>query len=152
MPYSDYERSKEWARNYSKDYYQKNKEKFKKKQKDRLSDPEKKARHKTVQRERLERNSELIDKIKIQYGCQNPNCLWSGEYVACELDLHHLSNKEESVSVLRHSSVNKIIKEINKCVVLCSNCHRRLHKGILELSKYDQCVVFLSDDNQLLFN
>ena len=53
---------------------------------------------------------------------------------AC-LDFHHLDPKfkERNLSVLRSSSFDKAIEEVKKCVVLCSNCHRKLHAGIIQL-------------------
>lgn len=64
------------------------------------------------------------------------------------LDLHHLdpAQKEKTVSdfinyrVYFNSKVpiteikQSIKKEIVKCVVLCSNCHREHHAGILDIS------------------
>ena len=47
------------------------------------------------------------------------------------LDFHHLDDNEkyDSVSVMVNDMVpkKKILKEIEKCIVLCSNCHRKLH-------------------------
>jgi L-lysine 2,3-aminomutase len=47
------------------------------------------------------------------------------------LDFHHLdpSKKELSVTVaVSHGwSRERLLKEIEKCQVLCSNCHRKLH-------------------------
>lgn len=42
------------------------------------------------------------------------------------LDFHHLNNKEFNVSqgILNGYSLDRIKKEINKCEILCSNCHR----------------------------
>lgn len=48
---------------------------------------------------------------------------------AC-LDFHHLdpSTKDFSIGVsARGMSLTKIKEEIAKCVVLCSNCHRKIH-------------------------
>jgi len=49
---------------------------------------------------------------------------------AC-LDFHHpgVSDKEDSVHnlVWRCVSLERIKREIAKCVVLCANCHRKLH-------------------------
>lgn len=47
------------------------------------------------------------------------------------LDFHHRDRLEKDLSIsdmiLRGTSLNKIKKEIDKCDVLCSNCHRILH-------------------------
>ena len=48
---------------------------------------------------------------------------------AC-LDFHHVdNNKEVSVAdaVTKGWSMKKIMAEIEKCSVLCSNCHRKEH-------------------------
>lgn len=45
-------------------------------------------------------------------------------------DFHHLapSEKEVGPSRLMQGSWEKVKKEIDKCVLLCSNCHRLEHK------------------------
>jgi hypothetical protein len=60
------------------------------------------------------------------------------DYPAC-LDFHHPGNKEKSgrrghndgdnvaALVQRGCSRVRILKEIEKCIVLCANCHRKLH-------------------------
>jgi hypothetical protein len=54
----------------------------------------------------------------------------SENHPAC-LDFHHENpnTKELTVSemVAKELSKKRIIEEINKCTVLCSNCHRKLH-------------------------
>jgi endonuclease I len=60
-------------------------------------------------------------------------CNQCGEAHPAVLDFHHLQNKEHSIGSLtnRNNLTNKIKKliklEIKKCIVLCSNCHRKLH-------------------------
>ena len=57
-------------------------------------------------------------------------CLKCGEHRHWVLDFHHRepSQKENTVStMLRTSSRQKILEEIEKCDILCSNCHRDLH-------------------------
>lgn len=52
------------------------------------------------------------------------------------LDLHHLdsSTKEETVSNLIYRRGIKYVEaELKKCVVLCANCHREHHAGLLDL-------------------
>jgi transcription elongation factor Elf1 len=60
-------------------------------------------------------------------------CYVCGEnYTAC-LDFHHKNadEKEIEVSLLANDtvSIDRIKKEIDKCVVLCANCHRKYHDG-----------------------
>lgn len=64
-------------------------------------------------------------------------CFFCKESEPIALDFHHLESefKENNVAVLVNSSssIETISKEISKCVVLCSNCHRKLHGGLLNL-------------------
>lgn len=50
---------------------------------------------------------------------------------ACIFDFHHRdpSEKEFSInmSTLSRKSLKDVLKELNKCSLLCSNCHRLLH-------------------------
>lgn len=65
------------------------------------------------------------------------SCLKCGESDNSCLDFHHLDPdvKEEPVSHLLRSnrSTKVIIAEINKCIVLCANCHRKFHAGVIQL-------------------
>lgn len=51
-------------------------------------------------------------------------------HIAC-LDFHHINdiNKELAIATMVAITKSKetILKEIQKCIVLCSNCHRKLH-------------------------
>jgi hypothetical protein len=52
------------------------------------------------------------------------------------LDFHHADpdQKEYSIAKLKNNgSKPKLLKEISKCIILCSNCHRDLHY------KQDRC-------------
>lgn len=50
------------------------------------------------------------------------------------LDFHHVdpSKKEYEPRLLVNGfgSIKKMLKELEKCVMLCSNCHRSLHAGV----------------------
>jgi superfamily II DNA helicase RecQ len=57
-------------------------------------------------------------------------CVECGENRYWVLDFHHRNPKEKDIEVstlIRRSSKIKILTEIEKCDVLCSNCHRDLH-------------------------
>lgn len=63
-------------------------------------------------------------------------CLICSEKETCCLDLHHVnpSEKERNVSdVLKFWSWERLMSEIEKCVVVCSNCHRKIHAGLITL-------------------
>ena len=58
-------------------------------------------------------------------------CEKCGEsHIAC-LDFHHKDPQEKDIEIShavgRSWGVGKLKKEIDKCVILCSNCHRKLH-------------------------
>jgi len=42
-------------------------------------------------------------------------------------DFHHIDGKEYSWTKLRLKSWDTITKELDRCVLLCSNCHRIRH-------------------------
>lgn len=56
-------------------------------------------------------------------------CTKCGEsHVAC-LEFHHLdpSTKEFQISTSGGVSRERAMREIKKCIVLCANCHKKLH-------------------------
>lgn len=62
--------------------------------------------------------------LKKDYGCSE-----CGESHPACIDFHHEGEKEKSVSEMIHLmfSKDKILDEIDRCVPLCSNCHRKHH-------------------------
>ena len=71
------------------------------------------------------------------------SCIVCGEDSSECLDLHHVdpSTKEGDISELfSRWSWARIQDEIRKCVVVCSNCHRKIHSGRIQspVSSVDQ--------------
>ncbi|MCK9429018.1 MAG: hypothetical protein M0R17_03270 [Candidatus Omnitrophica bacterium] len=62
--------------------------------------------------------------LKKTLSCKN--CRDDRWYV---LDFHHVdpANKDFEVSMMGRCSKTKILEEIDKCIILCANCHRELH-------------------------
>lgn len=63
-------------------------------------------------------------------------CVVCGEDEPVCLDFHHVdpTTKLFDVSDIKGYGLQKINEEINKCVVICANCHRKLHANILTIS------------------
>ena len=63
------------------------------------------------------------------------SCELCGESEPCCLDFHHRDPAEKtgSVALMCRSghSLDRIFAEIEKCAVLCANCHRKLHAGVV---------------------
>jgi len=70
-----------------------------------------------------ERNLEYIKQRK---AC---GCAKCGEKRFYVLDFHHLNkeDKNDYINHLRTCSLETLSQEIDKCIVLCSNCHREFH-------------------------
>lgn len=62
--------------------------------------------------------------IKSSSGCLRCN----EKDIAC-LDFHHLGSKEDNIAniINKGRSLESLQKEIEKCIILCSNCHRKEH-------------------------
>lgn len=64
------------------------------------------------------------NKLKLERGCDR--CGYNK--CAAALEWHHpLQNKDDDPSNLLRVSLNKYLEEIEKCELLCANCHREEH-------------------------
>lgn len=52
------------------------------------------------------------------------------------LEFHHIdsSSKEFSISG-KSNSFERLKKEADKCVLVCSNCHKEIHAGLIDINK-----------------
>ena len=93
----------------SKRYYQENLEK-----------------HRQVTAKRKNRLIKEVQKKLIEYLEKNP-CVSCGENDILTLDFDHIHNKEKEICYVVGSGWcwDRVEKEINKCQVLCANCHRK---------------------------
>lgn len=95
---------------------------------------EKKGSKKYYQQEDIQRifttirtliNKPLANLVKEEVGCM----LCGNKNLSnTELDFHHIKTKKGKISSLIQSSTSiRLLEEIEKCQVLCSNCHRKIH-------------------------
>jgi hypothetical protein len=110
MPITDREKN----RNYQREWYHNNKKRLKNNIRDRRVS-----------------NRNKIDEYKELLGCICHAC-GRAEHPSA-LDFHHLNHeeKEYTVSKMVGYSWEKVQKEIDKCILLCACCHRKIHKDLL---------------------
>jgi len=62
-------------------------------------------------------------------------CTLCPETESCTLDWHHLNPDtkilEISKMVNKCYSIETIMEEMSKCICICSNCHRKIHAGVV---------------------
>ena len=92
---------------------------------------DRKIRDKKTSAERRARNKEyMISRMT--------PCVKCGFFHESCIDFHHINpdNKDKGVSELVRNgyATQRIVEEIDKCVCLCSNCHRMLHSGVFTLN------------------
>lgn len=53
----------------------------------------------------------------------------------CSLDIHHLDPEQKDLAFasMRGWTLERISNEMKKCILLCSNCHRAVHNGLLKI-------------------
>lgn len=105
--------NKDKLKAYRRDYYHRNKEK-------------EKARITKTNKIRKDLIREWLDDYK-----SNKKCLRCDEsHIGC-LEFHHRDPKFKEVEIAQAVrigwSIERIKEEIEKCDILCANCHRKLH-------------------------
>ena len=113
MPHKDPEARRLYNKKYHAEHYRNNKQSIIKK-------------NAVYKKAGIRRNQEFVNNYKASQSCErcgesDPHCLL----------FHHLKDKEWNVGDMigRAHSLEKIAKEIEKCIVLCFNCHAKEHRG-----------------------
>jgi hypothetical protein len=75
-----------------------------------------------------------ITKNEINAYKRKNGCKFCDEKDACCLDFHHVNNKKNNVSALVGCGLNRVWEEIKKCILVCANCHRKIHAGNINCS------------------
>ena len=77
-----------------------------------------------VVKEFRQKKYKFVQDYKLSKGC----AICGYNKCASALDFHHSGEKEFNIGVEAGSkSLELTIKEMNKCIVLCANCHREIH-------------------------
>jgi hypothetical protein len=62
-------------------------------------------------------------------------CTVCGETEPWVLDMHHLDPTEKESNFAQSATLKTFLREASKCILLCSNCHRKVHAGVLTLDQ-----------------
>ena len=79
------------------------------------------------------KNAEHVRRNKIRaVEHMGGKCAVCGEvYPACVFDFHHIEpgKKEMNLARLLRFNWKKVMAELEKCIMLCANCHRAVHES-----------------------
>lgn len=121
-----YQKNKEHLKAKAREWTAANREKKKEYNRRYFSKPENKERIKGYRQRYITRNKAIFDEWRAQ-GCS----MCPEDRIVC-IDAHHTNpnEKDELVSKLvQTGAAEKTLRaELDKCVAVCSNCHRVLHQ------------------------
>lgn len=78
-----------------------------------------------------QRINERLNMFVSEWKC----CICGYDRCQAALDFHHVdrTKKDFAVSARRSISVKKLREEIEKCILVCANCHREIHAGMTSM-------------------
>jgi 5-methylcytosine-specific restriction endonuclease McrA len=83
----------------------------------------------------VQRRREKVRRMAVEY--KGGRCQVCG-YDRCieALEFHHLNPTQKDFGISQKGytrSWEKVKEEVDKCILLCANCHRECHAGMLQL-------------------
>ena len=88
--------------------------------------------HNRKAKESRERRRALINELKSE-----PCSICGASYPPYVMDFHHVDPASKEIAIGKKVTwkLDKLLREIEKCVLLCANCHRQVEHGDLEVPK-----------------
>lgn len=80
-------------------------------------------------------NGHIVNKAKVIDAAKNRPCMSCGKsYPKQVMEFHHVLPKKAKVSAMPNKAftVLEVIDEIQKCVLVCANCHRMIEYGYMD--------------------
>jgi hypothetical protein len=79
----------------------------------------------------------MISKFIADYKREH-SCYYCNEDEPIALDFHHIDDKDIEIGAGKQQvSFSKLKQELEKCIVVCANCHRKLHVNLLPQPKLE---------------
>jgi hypothetical protein len=68
----------------------------------------------------------------VQKYLNKSKCLICSDTDTNHMCFHHINpeEKDKNIAQIKQCSISKIQKEIDKCIILCKNCHMKLHSAL----------------------
>jgi len=87
--------------------------------------------------DRVEKYRRRTKELAVTY--RGSRCFICG-YNKCidALEFHHLEGHKKDFGISKSGCtrrITRVFKEADKCLLLCSNCHREVHAGLLQLPR-----------------
>ncbi len=90
----------------------------------------------------VQKRRDKLKKILIEYKggkceiCNYDKCISA-------LEFHHINSKEKEFGIGEKGytrSLDKNKQEVDKCILVCANCHREIHEGLINIREYSSVV------------
>ena len=99
--------------------------------------------------EAVQRRRQKIKETLVKY--KGGKCEICG-YSKClsALDFHHINPNEKEFSIGAKGytrNIKECKNEADKCILVCANCHREIHAGLIDITQYSHNISSINDDN-----
>lgn len=88
--------------------------------------------------EAVQRRRDKIKQLAVEYkGGKCAICGYS-KYIGA-LEFHHLEPEQKDFSIGSKGytrGIETVKRELDKCILVCANCHREIHAGLINLENY----------------
>lgn len=90
------------------------------------------------------KNSRHNLKRRLLYSMGNQCAICGYNKCSSALEFHHLNPTDKDFTLGTNANIafEKALKEVQKCILVCANCHREIHEGLIDsnnlISSYDE--------------
>lgn len=83
-------------------------------------------------------------KKRLVYAMGGKCCICGYNKCFGALEFHHKNkkDKEGELSHLGSKRISVLLKEAKKCILVCSNCHREIHAGLVDAAKIKDIICY----------
>lgn len=88
--------------------------------------------------EAVQRRRDKVKQLAVEY--KGGKCAICGydKYIGA-LDFHHLDPEQKDFGISSKGytrGIETVKRELDKCILVCANCHREIHAGLINLENY----------------